>query len=219
MWVPVESGKLTRNTKLDTKYEESNTVVSGFVNSVAQNYGFYIGRYEASAYNIGGSDVAASMKDKAPWTNISYGTAATVASESAKGFGYQDCQTALINSYAWDTVLSWIDMTTENYSSSIDYGNYSGTMRSTGSTESDMKNNIYDLAGNVREWTTEIFKESTTSTKVNKKTNTKEDVLETVNYRVVRGGSANLDRPPSSHTAYKDNSSEAYWGLRTVLYK
>lgn len=220
VWVPVPSGKLTRNTLSNTKYEDN---ISNLGNSVAQNYGFYMARYEASSFDRNGARMAASMKGKMPWTNISYSDAAQMASDMGSAFEYQECQTALMNSAAWDTVLAWIDETEENYSTDISQGNYSGELRNTGETEDDIKNNICDLAGNVREWTTEIFKETTpvTNTSKNKNKNAVNEVpvSETVTYRVIRGGSANLDRPASSHAGYKENTSEAYWGFRMILYK
>ena len=48
VWVPVKNGKLTREQSFSTEYEESNSTASALVNSVAKNYGFYMGRYEAS---------------------------------------------------------------------------------------------------------------------------------------------------------------------------
>lgn len=226
VWVPVPSGKLTRNTMQDTDYEESNSTASALVNSVAQNYGFYMGRYEASTYEVNGEIVAGSMGGKQPRVNISYIEAAAAASKAAQAFGYEGYQTAILNSYAWDTTTTWLDQTSENYSTSTNSGNYSGNIRETGQTEADIKNNICDLAGNVREWTTEIykFKPATTNTssknKNKNKNNTNTEVVsETVNYRVVRGGSANLSRTASSHTGYKENASDPSWGFRMILYK
>lgn len=209
VWVPVETGKLTRTTILDTKYEENNSTASALVNSVAKNYGFYIGRFEASEYEIAGKKVSASIKGKIPWTNITYTDAVEFASDAGNAFGYEDCQTALINSYAWDTALVWIDAKYTSYSSNVNYGNYDGTIYPTGTTEKDVVNNICDLAGNVREWTTEIYKQAST-TKA-----TGENIIQ----RVVRGGSANLSRTPGSHIGYAENTSDAYWGFRMILYK
>lgn len=226
VWVPVESGKLTRNTLLDTKYQESNSSASALVNSVAQNYGFYIARYESSVYETNGEKVASSKAGVLPWTNVTYTEATSAASKAATTFGYEGYQTAILNSYAWDTALLWIDSKVENYSTNTGYGNYSGSIRNTGATQTDIQNNICDLAGNVREWTTEIYKETTpTTTNTSKNKNKKNNVTntavvsETVNYRVIRGGSANLSRTASSHTGYKENTSEAYWGFRMILYK
>lgn len=225
VWIPVESGKLTRNTMLDTDYEESNSSASALVNSVAQNYGFYIARYEASACDVNGQTVAGSIADKTPWTNLTYSEAANAATNAATAFEYEGYQTAIMNSYAWDTTIGWLDQSFESYSTSTSYGNYSGSIRNTGATESDIKNNICDIAGNVREWTTEIYKvkpTTTTNTSKNKNKNntTNETVVsETVNYRVIRGGSANLSKTASGHTGYKENTSDAYWGFRMILYK
>ena len=217
VWVPVPTGKLTRNTLLDTNYEELNNTASGLVNSVAKNYGFYVARFETTEYNLNGKSVAATMGGRNPWTNINYIAASSYALDSASSFGYEGYQTAIMNSYAWDTILAWIDQSFENYSSNTGYGNYSGNIRNTGATESDIKNNICDLAGNVREWTTEIYKRATQEEKKNKANN--EVSSETVNYRVVRGGSANLSRTASSHTGYKENTTDFYWGFRMILYK
>ncbi len=228
VWVPVEGGKLTRNTMMDTNYEESNHTASALVNSVAQNYGFYVARYEASEYEMNGEKVAASMVDKSPWTNITYTEAIEVATNVATAFEYEDCQTSIMNSYAWDTTTAWIEKSFENYATSTSYGNYSGQIRNTGATESDRKNNICDIAGNVREWTTEIYKVKPTTTNTNtssknknknkNETNT-EVQSETITHRVVRGGSANVSRTASSHNGYKENMSDAYWGFRIILYK
>lgn len=209
VWVPVASGKLTRKELLNPKYEESSTTASALVNSVAKYYGFYIGRFEASQYELNGNQVAASMEGKIPWTNITYTDAENYANGSAKAFEYEDSYTALINSYSWDTVLEWIEKDVTNFSSNTNYGNYSGTIYPTGYTEKDRINSICDLAGNIREWTTEIYKETPAEDK------NKENVVS----RVVRGGSANLSRTPGSHIGYADNKSDTYWGFRMILYK
>lgn len=217
VWVPVEDGKLTRNTMLDGDYEESSSTATALVNSVAQNYGFYIAKYEASAAEVDGKKVASSIRNKSPWVNVTYAEAAEAAINASTAFGYEDYRTAIMNSYAWDTVLNWIDASFENYSTNTSYGNYSGNARNTGTTESDIKNNICDLAGNVREWTTEIYKANSNQQNT---TNTKNEVMsETINYRVVRGGGASLSRTASSHTGYKENMTDEYWGFRIILYK
>ena len=207
VWVPVPSGKLTRETMLDIDYEESSGTASSLVNSVAKYYGFYMGRFEASQYEHEGEVTAATMEGKIPWTNITYINAAEHADNSARVFGYTDCSTALINSYAWDTVIEWVDLVNENYSSDVNFGNYSGTIYPTGITTTDNVRNICDLAGNVREWTTEVYKPRA------------QQQDENVVQRVVRGGSANLKRTPISHIPYPENTSDNYWGFRLVLFK
>lgn len=208
VWIPVPNGKLTRNTMLSTDYEESASTASALVNSVAKYYGFYIGKYEASQYEVDGQVAAATMAGKQPWTNVTYLNAASHANNSGSLFGYTDCTTALLNSYAWDTTVAWIDKSIVNYSSSINYGNYSDTIYPTGYTDTDFVNNICDIAGNVREWTTEIYKSVEEQSNEDK-----------VIHRIVRGGSANLSRTPASHIYYPENTSDNYWGFRVILYK
>ena len=101
--------------------------------------------------------------------------------------------------------------------------NYSDNIEQTGMTTSDIKNNICDLAGNVREWTTEVYKrkeDETSKNEINNNTNNETKAKTSVRYRVVRGGSANnIELSASSHTTYKENTSDAYWGFRMILYK
>lgn len=207
VWIPVESGKLTRKTMLSIEYLETSGTASALVNSVAKYYGFYMGRFEASQYEHEGEVTAASMSGKIPWTNITYLNAAGHAENSGRVFGYTDCSTALINSYAWDTTIEWIDLIKENYSSDVNFGNYSGTIYPTGTTTTDNIRNICDLAGNVREWTTEIYDDR------------RNEGAEAAIQRVVRGGSSNLKRTPISHIPYPENTSDNYWGFRLILYK
>lgn len=214
VWIPVESGKLTRNRMLNSDYEETNSTASALVNSAAKYYGFYIAKYEASEFELNGEKVAASMEGKIPWTNITYLDAAEYCNNSAIKFEYEGYNTSILNSYAWDTILEWIDLSVTNYSSNTNYGNYSGTIYPTGTTETDKVKNICDLAGNVREWTTEINKPSVSSTS----SSSNKDNLNVL-YRVVRGGSAVLSRTPAAFIGYPENTSDTYWGFRMILYK
>jgi len=79
------------------------------------------------------------------------------------------------------------------------------------------------MAGNVREWTTEIYKnkaEAAKTSKKKKKNATNEELLsETVYYRVVRGGGANISRTASSYNGNKENMTDEYWGFRVILYQ
>lgn len=222
VWIPVESGKAIRNNASKTNFEDTDSFALELVNSVAQNYGFYVAKYEASEYEVNGNIVAASMSGADPITNITYLEAADMAQEAADLYEYENCITAIMSSYAWDTILNWIDENNEGYSSDSEAGNYSEEVMLTGETESDIKNNICDLAGNLREWTTEVYKSKKEDVEETNSTNnsTNETVIkDTSKYRVVRGGSANLDLPASRRDKYKENKSNDYWGFRMVLYK
>lgn len=217
VWIPVESGILTRTTLTNREYEDSNSSATGLVNSVAKNFGFYLARFEASAYQANDVRFAGSIEGQMPWTNVTYQDASDAANNTAKALQYpEEMITSIANSYAWDTALTWIDQSVINYSTNTSYGNYSGTVLPTGGTESDRVKNICDLAGNVREWTTEIYKEvNTTNTKKNNKNI---DATDYVN-RVVRGGSAYINKVANSRNGYPENLTDEYWGFRVVLYK
>lgn len=228
VWVPVESGKIKRNKESDSNYKETNGSALELVNSVAQNYGFYIAKYEACEYDLDGNLSVGSMEGRKPLTNITYLEAADLAARACSDYEYEDCNTSIINSYAWDTTLKWIDESYQGYSSSIENGNYSEKIVETGKTKLDIKNNICDLSGNVREWTSEVYiakeKEETNNSvnetqKTNNAVNETEVVEDNSQYRVVRGGSAILHITASSNSKYKENTSNEFWGFRMILYK
>jgi len=215
VWIPVETGIPIRfmNQNMEIDYIENNNKAKELVNSVGKYKGFYFGRYEASEYvNNDGVRAAGTMANKVPLTNINYQDAYEAASNAKTVFEYDDVETALMNSYAWDTALQWIDKDYEDYSTTYSYGNYSGTIYPTGQFETDRVKNIFDIAGNVREWTTEEYKETVTK-------KSKKETTDNSTQRVVRGGSASLSRTPQSHIAYPETNTELYRGFRVVMYK
>lgn len=215
VWVPVPSGIPTRNTNFDGDYEDSTDTSTELVNSIASYYGFYVARYEAS--KSAGNRVAV-IPDADPWTNITYKKAEEYSKKMVEDYRYEDdIKTSIINSYAWDTTLEWINKSVENYSTKLDYGNYSGEVAKTGETSSDKVNNVCDLSGNVREWTSEVYKNVPKTTPSN---STNSQNTETVtSYRVIRGGSANISSTAARHQGYSELQEDAYWGFRVILYK
>ena len=206
VWVPVPSGQLSSDNIQNTKYNDRSTVANELQNSVAKYKGFYIGRYEGSQATLQSTNksVLLTRKGMIPWTNIDYETASRVALEMYKDLKYKDVKTSLMSGFAWYTTLSWIDQRVPLFSSSTDRGNYSGQVYPTGTFKSDFVNNIWDLAGNVREWTTEQYVQTDTS---------QED------QRVLRGGSASVPNTPIKSTVQTVSSKDKTWGVRPVLYK
>ena len=150
--------------------------------SVERYKGFYIGRYEAGdkentvAKTLRSSnDVTKTVTIKANQAPYNYVTR-TEAVSLAEGFatkqGYK-AKTKLVSSYAWDTTIAFMQKVNSDYGSSSEEGNYKDTTFSytdiTGARQTKAKNsnvlvptgqttpvcNIYDMGGNVFEWTTE----------------------------------------------------------------
>ena len=138
--------------------------LEGFVNSVEENYGYYLGRYEAS-YGSGSnvtdykplSKVSISTTFNTStigclWTNLSQIDAAKISRNMYNNDSSVGVESDLVNSYAWDTAIVFIqEMGNSNYANKID-GN--GYLRNTGKTGDEVCN-INDMASNCWEWTTE----------------------------------------------------------------
>ena len=144
-----------------------------FIEKTEANKGFYIARYEASygsGYNAEGTDTPTKFGNAKPlskpstanstssmnytsgtlWNRITQPQAALISQNMYKNDSYVESD--LINSYAWDTAILYIQaMGNANYANQTD-GN--GTLKNTGST-GDEKCKIFDMAGNLSEWTTE----------------------------------------------------------------
>ena len=152
--------------------------------SVERYKGFYIGRYEAGdkenteAKTLRSSnDVTKTVTIKANQAPYNYVTR-TQAISLAEGFatkqGYK-AKTKLVSSYAWDTTISFLQKVNSDYGSSSEEGNYYNTTFSytdiTGASQIKAESstvlvptgqttpvcNIFDMGGNVWEWTTESY--------------------------------------------------------------
>ena len=128
--------------------------LKGFVDSVKANGGYYIARYEASygtdgkanskvSNSYSGSNVEGKL-----WNNITQINAATVSRNL-----YTGVNSDLINSYAWDTAIVYI----QNFSGDTDYSRQNSLNTSLANTgvNNDEKCKINDMASNTMEWTTE----------------------------------------------------------------
>ena len=130
--------------------------LKGFVDSVKANGGYYIARYEAS-YGTDGkanSKVSNTYEHSTPnkegqlWNCITQINAATASRNL-----YSTVNSDLINSYAWDTAIVYI----QNFSGDTDYSKQNSLNKSLANTgaNSDEKCKINDMASNTYEWTTE----------------------------------------------------------------
>ena len=125
-----------------------------------------------------GADNAVTIKaDKVPYNYVTRAQAISLAEGFKDKQGYK-ATTKLVSSYAWDTTIAFIEKTVNNYGSSSPQGNYldtsvtykditdenksektkaenSSLLVATGQTTPVC--NIYDMGGNVAEWTTESY--------------------------------------------------------------
>ena len=149
--------------------EELSNNLNGFITSAKINGGYYIGRYEAS-YASGStvedyklqsqvSTAAAntmSYNKGTLWNNITQRDAAKVCKNMYLDKAKHGVESDLMNSYAWDTAIEYIQkMENVNYARVNANGNENNKLSNTGET-GDVRCNIYDMATNVAEWTTEM---------------------------------------------------------------
>ncbi len=93
------------------------------------------------------------QKDKQVWNYITRDMAKKIAEEM---YSNNDVvESRLCSSYAWDTALKFIEAKNTGYATNSEGDNYSGSLNHTG-IGSTARNNIYDMGGNVGEWTTEV---------------------------------------------------------------
>ena len=192
---------------------EEGTDAEEVKSSVEKYGGFYIARYEAgienttsstNSNNEAKSDLskkAVSKQGAGVWNFITRSNAITVAknmiNEEETG-----AKSTLITGEAWDTTLKWLTLTDSSYYKyALNKGNYTGNIKETGYYK---KNNIYDMAGNIEEWTTENATKNSTS------------------YAVTRGGNYN-NTSVNFPTAYRDNlqatDNNEFIGFRVIMYK
>ena len=151
----------------DTVSSHGNAIakdIEQFKTSVKEiNHGYYIGRYEAGKTGNDGFMVCKSEQEV--WNNIKQPKASEV---SRNMYGSEAKVTSdLINSYAWDTAIVFVQKCgTESNSSTYSY-TYGESSTSTSAPQTtgtnilkatskvDKQCNIFDMAGNCYEWTTE----------------------------------------------------------------
>ena len=178
--------------------------------SIKKYGGYYIGRYEVGKDN----KTAVIKAEQEPYVNIKW----SKAYELAKGIGGgEGATTYLCSSYSWDTAINFIQNTTgKNYATSII--GFNGNWKSQEVKDSSGKVikpvntaqrlntglttalcNIYDMGGNVGEFTTEL----------------NPGTSETV---VLRGGRGNIDTPAGYRWDGYSGFAGSVYGFRATLF-
>ena len=205
------SGSFTEDTTANHNSSYRNAIakdIEKFKTSANSNHGYYIGRYEAGKTGNDGFMVCKSEQEV--WNNITQPKASEV---SRNMYGSEAKVTSdLINSYAWDTAIVFVQKCgTESNSSTYSY-TYGESSTSTSAPQTtgtnilkatskvDKQCNIFDMAGNCREWTTETYSDYSYPC-------------------VYRGGSYN---DSYSYTSYRNNyntsNALSYVSFRPLLY-
>ena len=133
-----------------------------FISTTLSNGGYYIARFEAS----GTASKITSKYNQTVLGNITQPNAAKVAREmygEVKENNELVYASDLVNSYAWDTAIIFI----QTYSTETDASSYASQNKSTSFANTGKSNdkycNIFDMSGNAYEWTTEYSAKSVDS--------------------------------------------------------
>lgn len=196
-----ENGE-TETSLEDENIRDINAYNEEFDDSIRNYGGFYLARYEAGK---DADNKLVSKKGELVWTGITWENARDLSLDMYTKNDY--FQTDLVNSYAWDSTCIWLRNTGNDIDDSTDTGNYQNNINhqnkivATGSNETWKINNIYDMAGNAWEYTTEEYGEHE-------------------KYHMGRGGGywneGNV-YPISSRGQSEDNANLAI-GFRVVMY-
>ena len=223
-------GKNVEIDGTETGVAESSTTVQEAVDmyaSVKRNEGFYIGRYEAGTNNKrkNGDGIedrvvvqkGANVYNYVGWSNnddmnVDTGGAVQLARNFDTANGYETVTSTLCYGVQWDVALAWIEKEYTGFSqNSSGMGWHSGVSGNEdhqtgidlkdGDTVKNMTKKIYDLAGNVMEWTMESY-----------------NTL----HRVRRGGndsSTGIGNPASDRNSnYPSRASNGDFGFRITLF-
>ena len=160
------SSSFTEDTKKSHNSSYGNVIakdIEDFKSKVTTSGGYYIGRYEAgdataktSQHSSSGTTNPVTCKTGVyPYNYVTQSQASSLAQEMYTSSNFDS---DLINSYAWDTAIVFI----QTFSGDTDYSRQTGLQRTlakcgeaTDGTNKDVRCNIYDMAGNTLEWTTE----------------------------------------------------------------
>ena len=146
--------------------------LAGFINSVKSNNGYYLARYEAS-YGSGSSvtdykplskvstsTTFSKSKVGSLWNNVTQLDAAKISRNMYNNDSSVGVESDLVNSYAWDTAIVFIqEMGNTNYANKK---SINSSRENTGTTGDEVCN-IHDMASNCCEWSTEYSKTSGSS--------------------------------------------------------
>ncbi len=144
--------ELLENSRGDLYQKSFNNMIQ----SVIKNSGFYISRYEVGELYIK-DDENKKVVSKYNQTNISNDSWFNMYKKIKEMYDREDISTEIIWGCQWDATARWILKNDKNAIdiANNDYkkGNFANYKIPTGSNKEYCFNNIYDMLGNVSEWT------------------------------------------------------------------
>ncbi len=202
---PLGDGQAIDETASDNIKE-----VQKMYKSIKEYKGFYIGRYE-TGIEIDTPRTSTSAISQEPvikrnkyiYNYISFGNSSTDESvgavEKARGM-YEN--STLCYGVQWDAIMRWISQDSSiNYilEDSLENGNYNteGKLAKSGLKEKYQIKNIYDLAGNVAEWTMETYD---------------------LEQKVLRGGKSGGTEKITNREKNNIDTESGLYGFRVALY-
>ena len=200
----VEEDKGDINTTLKNYGNTIAKNITNFKNSVAANGGYYIGRYEArtTVKRTAAGNALTQITEKGTDQVYNYVTQLQAAQLAQSMYNSNKFTSDLMNSYAWDTATLFLQKCGTNTAYSRK-NSVNTTLSQTGTniqSTKDVQCNVYDMASNVREWTTETSDDS-------------------VHPCVSRGGSYNYSNGcTSNHNYGLTSSSGDNIGFRPLLF-
>lgn len=194
VWVPIDGERIEQVRKDyagETLIANCNDDLSQeHIDSLSKYRGFYIGRYEASSSGI-------SKTEGIPTSNITKAQAIETCENYNDTENRAESVSHLIYGVEYDMAIQFIETANAGYGTSTDKGNYTSELKTTGASN-DINLNIYDIAGNLREWTME---EKTSN-----------------GAGIIRGGSYNNAIPAGNRSNDNPQSSDKYIGYRVAMY-
>ena len=158
----IEEDRGNKKTELLNYGNVISKNLSEFKESVLKNGGYYIGRYEArtnverTAYTEPLTQITEKKEDNV-YNLVTQPQAAKLAQNMYNSANFTS---DLINSYAWETTILFI----QKFTAQTKYA-YQASLNKeflAKGTDNDIECNIYDIASNVWEWTTETTTSSNT---------------------------------------------------------
>ena len=226
------SGSNTEDTTASHNSSRGNAIakdIEKFKTSANSNHGYYIGRYEAGVVDYNSSVSTSNSNNETNWTGYTgdniklvckkeqqvwnYVTQNKASEVSRNMYGSEAKVTSdLINSYAWDTAIVFIqkcgtESNSSTYSKTDGQSSTStrepqttGTNILKATSKVDKQCNIFDMAGNCFEWTTETHSDSYAPC-------------------VSRGGNYSYSNYYTSYRGYSNTSrAESIFSFRPLLY-